>query len=89
MILSSSPKTSGRETLSTVKAQIWGNPYIRLLRSQLETYIAQERGSDYLATVKAKAELRAIAKEMREIEQRLTVLRARKATIEELLHKTH
>jgi hypothetical protein len=67
---------------------IWGNPYIRLLRSQLETYIAKERGSDYLATANAKTELRAITKEMREIDQRLAVLQARKATIEQLLHRS-
>ncbi len=41
----------------------WGNPYMRLLRDQLEMYIAKERGSDYLALVKAKTELRAIRKE--------------------------
>ena len=39
------------------EGSIHGNPYIRLLRDQLETYITKERGSDYLALVKAKTEL--------------------------------
>jgi hypothetical protein len=67
----------------------WGNPYIRVLRRQLETYIAKERGSEYLANVTAKTELRAIVKEERETNQRLAELQARKAAIEQLLHKSH
>ncbi|MGO9955781.1 MAG: hypothetical protein ACLP50_07320 [Solirubrobacteraceae bacterium] len=65
---------------------IWGNPYIRVLRSQLETYIAKERGSEYLATVTATTELRAIMKEEKAIKQRLAELQARKAAIKRLLH---
>jgi hypothetical protein len=41
---------------------IWGNPYLRILRSQLETYIAAELGSEYLARTKAECELRIIKK---------------------------
>ena len=33
---------------------IWGNPYLRILRSQLEKYIAEELGEDYLLRVKTK-----------------------------------
>ncbi len=28
---------------------IWGNPYLKILRSQLEEYIASELGPEYLA----------------------------------------
>src|SRR5881296_1961773 len=28
---------------------IWGNPYLRVLRSQLEPYIAEDLGEDYFA----------------------------------------
>jgi hypothetical protein len=31
---------------------IWGNPYLRLLRSQLERYIADELGKDRLSSAK-------------------------------------
>ena len=42
---------------------IWGNPYFRILRSQLEGYITAEMGEDYLRKVKAQTELRSIKKE--------------------------
>jgi hypothetical protein len=66
----------------------WGNPYLRLLRDQLETYIARERGSDYLAHVKAKTELRAIRKERRGLRQRLGELQEREAALQERLTET-
>jgi len=42
---------------------IWGNPYLRLLRSQLEKYIVEELGQDRLSSVKEQTELRKIKKE--------------------------
>ena len=33
---------------------VWGNPYLRILKSQLEKYIAKELGQDYLLRVKAQ-----------------------------------
>jgi hypothetical protein len=41
---------------------IWGNPYLRILRSQLELYIAEKLGSEHLMGKKAQTELRAIKK---------------------------
>jgi hypothetical protein len=70
------------------EGSIWGNPYLRLLRDQLETYIAKERGSDYLASFNAKTELRTIRKERRELEQRLAELRAREVMIQDILQQT-
>jgi len=67
------------------EGSIWGNPYLRLLRDQLEACIAKERGSAYLAVVKAKTELRAIRKERRDLEQRLDELQAREAGLQDLL----
>jgi hypothetical protein len=31
---------------------VWGNPYLRVWRSQLEPYLAEERGEHYLHRVK-------------------------------------
>jgi hypothetical protein len=45
------------------EGSIWGNPYIKVLRSQLEKYISSQLGSDYLTAAKSKVELRAIKKE--------------------------
>jgi len=61
---------------------IWGNPYLRILRSQLERYIAEQLGSDHLATVKSRTELRKVNKEIADLKKRPATLQARKAQIE-------
>lgn len=65
-------------------AAIWGNPYIRVLRSQLEKYIAEEMGHGYLADVKAKEELRLVKRELASLKRRLGELENRKSEIEKL-----
>jgi hypothetical protein len=64
---------------------IWGNPYLRILRSQLEKYIAEELGEDYLMQVKSQTELRRIKKEIADLKKQLTALQDRKAALEESL----
>ena len=64
------------------EGSVWGNPYLRVLRSQLEKYISEQLGSEYLMTIKNKAELDAIKKEMNDIMKRMDVLQKRKAEIE-------
>jgi coenzyme F420-reducing hydrogenase delta subunit len=66
---------------------IWGNPYLRVLRSQLEQYIAEELGGDRLASGNIRTELRKIKKEMTDIKKRLTELEARKTELEKRLVK--
>jgi hypothetical protein len=61
---------------------VWGNPYLRVLRSQLETYIAEQLGSEYLASKKAKTELRAVSKEIADLRAKLAELEARKVVLE-------
>jgi len=61
---------------------IWGNPYLRLLRSQLEQYIAEELGSDRLTSAKTQTELRQIKKEIANLKKRLKELEARKTELE-------
>jgi hypothetical protein len=61
---------------------VWGNPYLRVLRSQLELYIAAELGSEHLLSKKARTELRAINKEIAQNRKKLAALEARKAEIE-------
>ena len=64
-----------------------GNPYLRVLRSQLEKYIVEELGGDYLMRVKNQTELRTIKKEIADLKKRLNALQTRKATIENSLKK--
>jgi coenzyme F420-reducing hydrogenase delta subunit len=62
---------------------IWGNPYLRLLRSQLEQYIAEELGKDRLSSVKKQTELRKIKKEIANLKKKLNELQARRMDLEE------
>jgi hypothetical protein len=64
---------------------VWGNPYLRVLRSQLESYIAAQMGSEYLVQKKAKIELPAVNKEIAEIRKRLELLETRKLELERAL----
>jgi len=66
---------------------IWGNPYLRVLRSQLEKYIAEELGEDYLLRVKNQTELRRVKKEISDLKKRLEELQERKNELEASLGK--
>ncbi len=67
------------------EGSIWGNPYLRVLRSQLEKYISDQLGNEYVMTVKNEAELRAIKKEMNDLMKRMDALQQRQAEIERTL----
>lgn len=68
-------------------AAMHGNPYLRLLRSQLEKYVAEEMGQDYLERVKGQAELKRTNKRINELKNMLKVLEERKMRLEEFLKK--
>jgi hypothetical protein len=61
---------------------VWGNPYLRILRSQLEKYIAETQGGDRLAKSKRQTELRKIKQEISQMKKRMTELEARKVELE-------
>jgi hypothetical protein len=61
---------------------IWGNPYLRVLRSQLEQYIAEALGEDYLRRVKHQTELRRVKKEIAELKKKLAGLQERQQELE-------
>src|SRR5437667_6620176 len=64
------------------EGSIWGNPYLRVLRSQLEQYVVEQLGAAQLTRRKSQAELRKITKEIADLKKKLTALQARKAQIE-------
>src|SRR5229473_5083205 len=64
------------------EGSVWGNPYLRVLRSQLERHIVAEFGSVYLENKKSQAELNAVRKEISNVRKKLAVLEARKAELE-------
>ncbi len=61
---------------------IFGNPYLRLLRRQLEQYIVERRGSDHLLNEKNKTELRKINQEIRSLKKRLRELETQRGQLE-------
>jgi hypothetical protein len=69
------------------EGSIWGNPYIKVLRRQLEEYIVDQFGSKRLNSAKQSTELRKIRKEISEIKKRLTILQIRKEELEENIRK--
>ncbi|MGA2263245.1 MAG: hypothetical protein ABSH28_17655 [Acidobacteriota bacterium] len=69
------------------EGSIWGNPYIRVLRSQLEIYIAEQYGADRLAHLKNQTELRGVKKEITTLKKRLSELQARKTELESGMRK--
>jgi hypothetical protein len=61
---------------------VWGNPYIRVLRRQLELYIAAQYGADRLSREKIQTELRGVKKEIAAVKKRVGELETRKAELE-------
>ena len=67
---------------------VWGNPYLRVLRRQLEQYIAEELGANYLSSGKDQTALRRIKKEMADLKARLDELQARRTEIEKAIRQS-
>ena len=59
-----------------------GQPLPQSPRSQLEPYIVEQFGPEYLASKKSQTELRAISKEIADLRKKLAALEARKAELE-------
>ena len=64
------------------EGSIRGNPYLRVLRSQLEQYIAEALGEDYLHRVKNQTALRRVKKEIAELKKKLAGLQERQKELE-------
>jgi hypothetical protein len=69
------------------EGNMWGNPYLKVLRGQLEQLITEKFGADYLVQQNRLTELRVIKKEMTALKKRLKELEARKAELEVALMK--
>jgi len=60
---------------------VWGNPYLRVLRSQLEACMAQQFGSEYVLKTRSQIELRSSNKEIADLKKKLAALEARKIAL--------
>ena len=69
------------------EGSVWGNPYIRILRGQLERYIVEELGTNRLTSSKTKTELRKIKREITDLKKRLKELQTRRDELEKQMEK--
>jgi hypothetical protein len=63
------------------EGSIYGNPWLRLLRREMETLVKTERGDGYLRDRQAKTELARINREMKRLKAEIALLEERKATL--------
>ena len=64
------------------EVSMYGNPCLRILRRQLEQYITEELGAQYLKTQQSQAELRRIKTEINSLKRKLAALEKRKKELE-------
>ena len=64
------------------EASVWGNPFLKVLRSQLEKYIVEEFGMDHVLSSKKQNELREIKTEITRLQRRIKELEARRVILE-------
>jgi hypothetical protein len=60
---------------------IYGNPYFRLLRSEVESFVDEKYGSNYLKKKKIKKELAQTNKELNGLKAQVASLEQRKAEL--------
>jgi len=70
------------------EGSMWGNPYIRILRSQLEKYIIDAFGPEYLKKVRNAFELKTIKKQISATKKKLNALELQKKKVESSMHST-
>jgi hypothetical protein len=60
---------------------IYGNPFLRLLRREVEALVQKKRGADYLKAQRAKTELASINRELHQLKTQIAVLEERKSKL--------
>ena len=63
------------------EASMHGNPWLRLLRREVEALVKKKHGDDYLKEQQAKTELEGINRELKRLKTRARVLEERKAKL--------
>ncbi len=64
---------------------VFGNPYLRLVRSEVEAFVDEKYGSNYLKKKKIKKELAQTNKELKRLKTRVALLEQRKAELRDSL----
>ncbi|MBI3923970.1 MAG: hypothetical protein HY319_00365 [Armatimonadetes bacterium] len=60
---------------------IHGNPFLRLLRREVEAFVSNEHGDGYLKEQRTKAELACIDRDLKRLRKQMVVLEERKAAL--------
>jgi hypothetical protein len=63
------------------QSSIHGNPFLRLLRQEVEALVKRKHGGDYLQGQQAKTELTSINREMKKLKKQIATLEARKSKL--------
>jgi hypothetical protein len=63
------------------KASMHGNPWLRLLRREVETLVKNKLGAGYLKDQQAKTELARISRELKRLKMQIAVLEERRAKL--------
>ena len=69
------------------EASMHGNPWLRLLRREVELLVKKKLGDDYLKDQQAKTELARINRELKRLKMQVAVLEERKAKLTAALRK--
>lgn len=67
------------------EGSIYGNPYFRLLRSEVEKLAEERFGKDLFNKKKAKNELKKINKELKELKSKIAGLEIRKNELNQII----
>jgi len=68
-------------TLQYGVASMHGNPWLRLLRREVEALVKRKHGANYLKDRQAKTELARVTRELRRLKAQMTQLEERKAEL--------
>jgi hypothetical protein len=60
---------------------VYGNPFLRLLRREVEALVEKQRGGAYLKDRRIKAEVTRISRELQRLRMQIAALEQRKRTL--------
>ena len=60
---------------------IHGNPFLRLLRQEVEVLVKRKHGGDYLRDQQARTELTGVTRELKKLKKQIATLEARKSKL--------
>ena len=60
---------------------VYGNPFLRLLRREVEALVKKKHGNDYLKDQQAKTELARISRELKRLKTQIAALEGQKSKL--------